>query len=126
MKGKSHSLGSRIPIPEKCGELVCEEGLVAPPSPLLSDATEYDISHPEMLTLSFKSIYPGSECCVLEKEATSSSGQTLSMGSMVEESIVILFVLLQMLSLLKVGMDLLMVLTQLAVMEPFVFHTRLT
>jgi hypothetical protein len=52
-------LNENILFPEKCGELVCEEGLVAEESPLLTGAAHYIVSHPEELTLVFRALFPG-------------------------------------------------------------------
>ena len=60
-----HGLNEHIPLAEKCGELVCEDGLVAKESPLLAGAAHHNVSHPEELTLVFRSLFPGSECCLL-------------------------------------------------------------
>merc|ERR1719228_3251440 len=60
-KGKKHALGETIPLPDQCGELVCEEGVVAEVSPLLPGASPHNISHPEELTLVFRSRHPGSQ-----------------------------------------------------------------
>jgi len=65
-KGKSHKLGEKILLPDKCGELVCEESLVAPPSPLLDGAVQHNVSHPEEVTLVFRSLHTGADCCVLD------------------------------------------------------------
>jgi len=65
-KGKSHKLGEKILLPDKCGELVCEESLVAPPSPLLAGAVQHNVSHPEEVTLVFRSLHTGADCCVLD------------------------------------------------------------
>merc|ERR1719370_2579085 len=64
-KGKSHKLGDRIVLPDQCGELVCEEGLVAEPSALLPGAVQHNVSHPEEVTLVFRSLHAGADCCVL-------------------------------------------------------------
>ena len=60
-----HRLNEHIPLPEKCGELVCEEGLVSEESPLLAGAAKHNVSHPEELTLVFHYLFPGAECCLL-------------------------------------------------------------
>jgi len=65
-KGKSHKLGEKILLPDKCGELVCEESLVAPPSPLLPGGVQHNVSHPEEVTLVFRSLHTGADCCVLD------------------------------------------------------------
>ena len=64
-KGKQHALGTRIPLPEKCAELQCVEGLRAEPSPLLDGASNHSVNHPEELTLEFKVLHHGSDCCIL-------------------------------------------------------------
>merc|ERR1712121_329601 len=61
-KGKSHKLGERILLPEQCGELVCEEGLVAGDSPLLPGAVLHDVSHPE------------AECCLVDNTTMVAEG----------------------------------------------------
>jgi len=73
-KGKSHKLGERILLPEQCGELVCEEGLVAGESPLLPGAVLHDVSHPDELTLVFHSLHPGSECCLVNNTTMVAEG----------------------------------------------------
>jgi len=83
--GKQHSLGSRIQLPEKCGELVCVEGLIAPDSTSLAGAVQHNISHPEELTLEFRTVHWGSECCVLPFTATTSNGSIYTEGTMVAE-----------------------------------------
>ena len=88
-QGKQHSLGAHIQIPEKCGELVCEEGLVASISPLVLGAVQHDVTHPEALTLAFWSLHAGSECCVLPGDARSANGSVLKNGTMVKEGKVI-------------------------------------
>merc|ERR1719309_1766844 len=65
-KGRSHKLGQRIVLPDQCGELVCEEGLVAEPSALLPGAVQHNVSHPEEVTLVFRSLHAGADCCLLE------------------------------------------------------------
>merc|ERR1719153_1471168 len=65
-KGKSHKLGERIVLPDQCGELVCTEGLVAEPSALLPGAVQHNVSHPEEVTLVFRSLHAGADCCVLD------------------------------------------------------------
>jgi len=84
-KGKQHGLGARILLPEKCGELVCEQGLVAGSSPLLPGAATHSISHPDELTLNFRSLHNGADCCVLPGDARLGNGSTVAGGSMVEE-----------------------------------------
>ena len=84
-KGKQHKLGARIQIPDKCGELVCEESLVADPSPLLKGAAKHAVSHPEELTLNFHAVHDGADCCVLPGSAMSADGSSYSNGSMVAE-----------------------------------------
>jgi len=84
-KGKKHGLGARIPIPDKCGELLCQEGLMAEDSPLLPGASHHNISHPEELTLVFKSMFPGSHCCILPADAQEKDGNIARNQSMVEE-----------------------------------------
>jgi len=53
-------------LPDQCGELVCEEGLVAEPSALLPGAVQHNVSHPEEVTLVFRSLHAGADCCVLD------------------------------------------------------------
>merc|ERR1712106_347381 len=83
-KGNQHALGARIPLPDQCGELVCEEGLVAGASPLLPGASLHNVSHPEELTLSFKSVFPGFQCCILPADAEV-GGTVLKNQTMVQE-----------------------------------------
>jgi len=83
-KGKKHGLGAVIPLAGQCGALVCEEGLVAGPSTLLPGASLHNVSHPEELTLSFKSLFPGSDCCILPSDAEE-GGIVLKNQSMVQE-----------------------------------------
>merc|ERR1712025_1142361 len=73
-QGKSHKLGERIPLPEKCGELVCEEGLIAEASPLLAGAVAHNVSHPDELTLVFRSVHDGADCCVLDNNTMVEEG----------------------------------------------------
>merc|ERR1719489_272955 len=83
-KGKSHNLGQRIPLPDQCGELVCEEGLVAEDSPLLPGAVQHDVSHPEEVTLVFRSLHAGADCCLLENDTMVPegwSGELIQNGS---------------------------------------------
>merc|ERR1719300_1646265 len=63
--GKQYALGDVIMLPEKCGQLKCIEGLVAPTSSPLAGASSYPISHPEELTLTFIALHSGSDCCML-------------------------------------------------------------
>ena len=74
-KGKSHKLGEKILLPDKCGELVCEESLVAPPSPLLDGAVQHNVSHPEEVTLVFRSLHTGADCCVLDNGTMVAEGE---------------------------------------------------
>lgn len=83
--GKQHALGARIPLPEQCGELVCEEGLVADSSPLIKGAVHHSVSHPEELTLNFRVLHKGSDCCLLPGNATRTDGSSVDAGSMVNE-----------------------------------------
>jgi len=83
--GKQHSLGARIPIADKCGELVCQEGLVAGSSPLLPGAAQHPVSHPEELTLTFLSLHAGHDCCILPINAVGDNGAKLVNGTMVAE-----------------------------------------
>jgi len=84
-KGQQHQLGARIPIPEKCGELVCEESLIAAPSPLLPGARSHAVSHPEELTLNFHAVHDGADCCILPGDAVGGDGSNSLNGSMVAE-----------------------------------------
>jgi len=84
-KGKKHGLGARIPMPDKCGELLCQEGLMAEDSPLLPGASHHNVSHPEELTLVFKSMFPGSHCCILPADAEEEDGNIARNQSMVQE-----------------------------------------
>jgi len=83
--GKQHQLGARIRLPEKCGELICEEGLVADYSPLLKGAAGHKVSHPEELTLNFWSVHDGADCCILPGSARNADGSSFPNGTMVEE-----------------------------------------
>ena len=85
LKGKQHKLGARIQIPDKCGELVCEEYLVADPSPLLKGAAQHAVSHPEELTLNFHAVHDGADCCILPGSAMNADGSSYPNGSMVAE-----------------------------------------
>jgi len=73
-KGKSHKLGERILLPDKCGELVCEEGLRAEDSPLLPGAVHHNVSHPEEVTLVFRSLHQGGDCCMLDNNTMVAEG----------------------------------------------------
>ena len=84
-QGKQHPLGARIQLPEKCSELVCVEGLIAPDSTPLAGAVQHNISHPEELTLEFRTVHWGSECCILPFAATTSNGSIYTEGTMVAE-----------------------------------------
>ena len=84
-----HGLNEHIPLPEKCGELVCEEGLVAEESPLLAGAAHHNVSHPEELTLVFRSLFPGSECCLLPVDDQDRNNRV----KMVQEGILIVIIL---------------------------------
>ena len=44
---------------------MCEEGLIASFSPLLSGAAEHAVTHPEELTLNYRQLHPGSDCCMI-------------------------------------------------------------
>jgi len=83
-KGKKHRLGDIIHLADQCGALVCEEGLVAGASSLVPGASLHNVSHPEELTLSFKSLFPGSDCCILPADAEE-GGSVLKNQSMVQE-----------------------------------------
>lgn len=84
-KGTSYRLGEKILLPDQCSMLVCEEGLKSPPSPLLPGATIFNISHPEELTLSFKIVHVGSDCCVLPGEGREGGGAVSQNGTLVPE-----------------------------------------
>jgi len=84
-KGVKHGLGDKILFPDQCGELVCEEGLVANTSQLLPGASHHNISHPEELTLVFRPKFSGSMCCVLPAEAEEGGNITLKNQTMVRE-----------------------------------------
>merc|ERR1712106_1200468 len=58
-QGKQHKLGATIQLPEKCGQLICEESMVAGYSPLLSGATAHNVTHPEELTAAFSQALRG-------------------------------------------------------------------
>jgi len=73
-KGKSHKLGERILLPDQCGELVCEEGLIADDSPLVPGAVNHNVSHPEEVTLVFRSLHHGSDCCMLDNDTMVAEG----------------------------------------------------
>merc|ERR1711915_150659 len=83
--GKQHALGDRIQLPEKCAELVCAEGLIAPTSPVLDGAASHNITHPDELTLEFHVVHKGSECCVLPFDVLTSKEAKLPKGMMVAE-----------------------------------------
>eukprot|EP00092_Neocalanus_flemingeri_P098341 GFUD01125390.1.p1 GENE.GFUD01125390.1~~GFUD01125390.1.p1 ORF type:complete len:303 (+),score=62.28 GFUD01125390.1:22-909(+) len=70
-QGIDHQLGDKIPLPDLCGFLVCEEGLVAPDSPPWPGAGVLNISHPERLTLNFQAKFYAHGCCLLPQNATS-------------------------------------------------------
>jgi len=84
-QGKQYQLGDTIHIPDKCGSMVCEEGLTAPPSPLLPGATNHTVTHPDELTLSFRSIHDGADCCVLPEKAQTENGTIVNSNSLVQE-----------------------------------------
>ena len=84
LQGKQHALGARILLPEKCAELICEESVTAGASPLLSGAFKHPVSHPDELTFNFRVLYPGDECCILPKNASSDEGNIMN-GTMVQE-----------------------------------------
>ena len=73
-KGKSHQLGESILLPDQCGELVCEEGLVAEDSPLLTGAVHHNVTHPEELTLVFRPLHSGYGCCMLDNSTMVAPG----------------------------------------------------
>ena len=54
-------------------------------SPLLSGAALHNVSHPEELTLAFRTIHKGADCCVLSADALGDNGTTLVNGTMVQE-----------------------------------------
>ena len=85
LQGTSYALGEKILLPDQCSMLVCEEGLKSPPSPPLPGATIFNISHPEELTLSFKIVHLGSDCCVLPGEGREGGGAVSQNGTMVPE-----------------------------------------
>ena len=58
---------------------------MAEDSPLLPGASHHNISHPEELTLVFKSKFPGSHCCILPADAEEEDGNIARNQSMVEE-----------------------------------------
>jgi len=84
-QGKQHKLGARILLPNVCGALVCEESLQAQPSPLISGAVQHAVSHPEELTLNFKNMLPGRECCLLPGAGRSENSSMVASGGMVQE-----------------------------------------
>ena len=86
-QGKQHRLGARIPLPDKCGEMICQEGLVAVSSPLLPGAAQHPVSHPEQLTLIFRSLHTGDGCCILPINAVGGDGNNVGNGTMVAEGI---------------------------------------
>ena len=91
-KGEQHGVGGSIPLSEKCGELVCEEGLIASFSPLLSGAAEHAVTHPEELTLNFRKLHPGSDCCMLPGNARASNGSLMTNVTMVKEGAFLNFI----------------------------------
>ena len=58
-------------------------------SPLLPGAQNHTVSHPEELTLNFRTVHQGAECCVLPEDARSGDGTMLGNGTMVQEGMVI-------------------------------------
>ena len=58
----------------QCGELVCEEGLRADESPLVPGAVQHKVSHPEEVTLVFRSLHHGSDCCTLQNDTMVAEG----------------------------------------------------
>ena len=60
------------------------EGLKAPASSLLTGAFKHSVSHPDELTLEFRSIHDGSSCCILTEDAES-QGSKVPNGTMVED-----------------------------------------
>ena len=84
-------MGARILLPEKCGQLICEEGLIAGSSPLLSGAAHHSVSHPEELTLNFRAVHDGADCCVLPGDARNADGSSVKNGTMVQEGEFICF-----------------------------------
>ena len=59
--------------------------MVAGSSPLLKGAVPHSVSHPEELTLNFRVLHKGSDCCLLTGNATSTDGSSVDAGSMVNE-----------------------------------------
>jgi hypothetical protein len=68
-----------------------EEGLVASFSPLLSGASKHAVTHPEELTLNFRVLYPGSDCCMLPGKA--SNGSLMPNATMVKEGVFLNFII---------------------------------
>ena len=60
-------------------------------SPLLAGAQNHTVSHPEELTLNFRTVHQGAECCILPGDAKSGDGTMLKNGTMVQEGMVIHF-----------------------------------
>jgi len=58
---------------------------MAEDSPLLPGASHHNVSHPEELTLVFKSMFPGSHCCILPADAEEEDGNIARNQSMVQE-----------------------------------------
>ena len=85
LQGKQHKLGAAIQLPEKCGQLICEESMFAGSSPPLPGATAHNVSHPEELTLNFYSVHGGADCCILPGSARSADGSSVANGTMVAE-----------------------------------------
>ena len=65
-------------MPDQCGELVCEEGLIADDSPLVPGAVNHNVSHPEEVTLVFRSLHHGSDCCMLDNDTMVAEGTTFA------------------------------------------------
>ena len=66
---------------------MCEESLIADPSPPLPGAARHTVSHPEELTLNFYSVHAGADCCILPGDARNQDGSSASNGTMVAEGL---------------------------------------
>ena len=64
---------------------MCEESLVADPSPLIQGAAKHKVSHPDELTLNFHAVHAGAGCCILPGDAINADGSNSPNGSMVAE-----------------------------------------
>ena len=61
-------------------------------SPLLPGASPHQVSHPEELTLNFRVVHAGADCCVLPTDVRNGIGSVVVNGTMVQEGKFILSV----------------------------------